>query len=118
MKQKNVYLFLAILGAALPYSQFIPWVMDNGLHLGLLVRQLFANRIGGFFGLDILVSAVVLARFVRVEGKRLRIRHLWLPIVGLCTIGVSFALPLFLYLRESALEGTDGASGTASAVIS
>ena len=118
VKQKNVYLFLAILGAALPYSQFIPWVMDNGLHLGLLVRQLFANRIGGFFGLDILVSAVVLARFVRVEGKRLRIRHLWLPIVGLCTIGVSFALPLFLYLRESALEGTDGASGTASAVIS
>ncbi len=118
MKQKNVYLLLAILGAALPYSQFVPWVMENGLQLGLLVRQLFANRIGGFFGLDVLASAVVLVRFVRVEGRRLRVRHLWLPIVGLCTIGVSFALPLFLYFRESALEGTDGAPGTASAVAS
>jgi hypothetical protein len=118
VKQKNIYLFLAALGAALPYSQFVPWVMENGLQLGLLVRQLFANRVGGFFGLDVLVSAVVLVRFVRVEGKRLRVRHLWLPIVGLCTVGVSFALPLFLYLRESVLEGTDGASGTVSAIIS
>jgi hypothetical protein len=117
VKQKNVYLFLAVLGTALPYSQFVPWVMENGLQLGLLVRQLFANRIGGFFGLDVLVSAVVLVRFVRIEGKRLRMRHLWLPIVGLCTIGVSFALPIFLFLREDALEGTDGTSGNASAVI-
>jgi hypothetical protein len=109
VKQKNVYLFLAILGAALPYSQFIPWVMENGLHLGF-----FANRIGGFFGLDVLVSAVVLVRFVRVEGKRLRMRYLWLPIVGLCTVGVSFALPLFLYLRESALTGTGDGAGSAS----
>jgi hypothetical protein len=115
VKQRNVYLFLAILGAALPYSQFIPWIMENGLHLGLLVRQLFANRIGGFFGLDVLVSAVVVVRFVRVEGRRFRVRHLWLPIVGLCTIGVSFALPLFLYLRESALAGSNEASGSASA---
>jgi hypothetical protein len=115
VKQKNVYLFLAILGAALRYSQFIPWVMENGLQLGLLVRQLFANRIGGFFGLDVLVSAVVLVRFVRVEGKRLRMRYLWLPVVSLCTVGVSFALPLFLYLRESALAGTSEASGIASA---
>ena len=114
MKQKNIYLFLAFLGAVLPYSQFIPWVMKNGLHLGFFLRQLFANRIGGFFGLDVLVSAVVLVRFVRVEGKRLRMRNLWLPIAGLCTIGVSFALPLFLYLREGALAGTSDGSGSAS----
>jgi hypothetical protein len=114
MKPKTVYLLLAILGAALPYSQFIPWVMENGLHLGLLVRQLVANRIGGFFGLDVLVSAVVLVQFVRIEGGRFRVRHLWLPIAGLCTIGVSFGLPLFLYLREDALAGTSAASGGAS----
>lgn len=118
MKQKNVYLVLAVLGAALPYSQFIPWVMENGLQPSLLVRQLFANRIGGFFGLDVLVSAVVLVRFVRVEGHRLHMRRLWLPIVGLCTVGVSFALPLFLYLRESALEKTGGAPGPISATTS
>jgi len=104
VNRKNVYLFLCVLGIVLPYSQLIPWVLENGLHLGLIFRQLFANRIGGFFGLDVMVSSVVLVGFVRTEGHRLRVRRLWLPIVGLLTVGVSCALPLFLYLREDALD--------------
>jgi len=104
VNRKNTYLLLCILGAAIPYSQFIPWVMENGLQLGLLVRQLFANRISAFFGLDVLVSSVVLLVFMRVEGRALRVRFRWVPIVGLCAVGVSLALPLFLYLRERALE--------------
>jgi hypothetical protein len=104
VNRKNIYLFLCVLGAAVPYSQFIPWVMENGLQLGLLVRQLFANRISAFFGLDVLVSSVILLVFMRVEGSMLRVRFRWMPIVGLCAVGVSLALPLFLYLRERALE--------------
>jgi hypothetical protein len=114
MKPKNLYLFLCLLGAAIPYSQFVPWLHENGLNLGLLVRQLFANRIGAFFGLDVLVSAVVLVRFVRYEGKRLGMHGLWMPIVGLFLVGVSCALPLFLYQRERALEAAGGASQDAS----
>jgi hypothetical protein len=117
VNRKNIYLFLCFLGAAIPYSQFIPWIMENGLHLGLLVRQLFANRISAFFGLDVLVSSAVLLMFMRVEGRQLRMRFRWLPIAGLCAVGVSLALPLFLYLRERALEGSKGADyrGTAPA---
>ena len=110
MNRKNIYLLLCILGAAIPYSQFLPWVMQNGLHVGLLVRELFANRISAFFGLDVLVSSAVLLVFMRVEGRLLRMRFRWLPIVGLCAVGVSLALPLFLYLRERALEGSGGAA--------
>jgi hypothetical protein len=110
VNRKNVYLSLCILGAAIPYSQFVPWVMENGLHLGLLVRQLFANRISAFFGLDVLVSSAVLLVFMRVEGRLLRMRLRWLPIAGLCAVGVSLGLPLFLYLRERALEERKGAA--------
>ena len=108
MNRKNTYLFLCILGAAIPYSQFIPWVMENGLPLGLLVRQLFANRISAFFGLDVLVSSVVFLVFMRIEGRMLRVRFRWMPIVGLCAVGVSLGLPLFLYLRERAREENQG----------
>ena len=52
MNRKNMYLFLCVLGVLLPYSQFIPWLIENGLNVPLFVRQLFANRISGFFGLD------------------------------------------------------------------
>lgn len=110
MKRKSVYLVFCILGIVLPYSQFVPWVVaQHGVPMGLFFRELFANRIGGFFGMDVLVSAVVLIFFLRREGKSLGVRHLWLPIVGTLTVGVSLGLPLFLYLRENALEKPNAA---------
>lgn len=113
MNRKNAYLILCVLGAALPYSQFIPWLLENGLNEPLFVQQLFANRISTFFGLDVLVSAVVVVGFVRTESKRLGVRLIWLPILGVLAVGVSFGLPLFLYLRESALEETASAAAKA-----
>ena len=115
MNRKNTYLLFCILGVVLPYSQFLPWVLENGLHVEFFFRQLFANRIGGFFGMDVLVSAVILIFFIRREGKRLGVPHVWLPIAGVLTIGVSLGLPLFLYLRERAMERVGGAAGSATA---
>jgi Terpene cyclase DEP1 len=106
VKRKHVYLALCVLGFALPYWQFVPWVAANGLNLRLFVEQLFANRIGGFFGMDVLVSAVVLVVLVRSERSLLTKGERWLPIVAVLLVGVSLALPLFLYLRERALEKT------------
>ena len=106
MSRKGVYLVFCALGIALPYWQFVPWVVaQHGVPLGLFLRELFANRIGGFFGMDVLVSAIVLISFVQRESKRLGVRHAWLPIVSTLMVGVSLGFPLFLYLRESVLEG-------------
>ena len=104
MNRKILYLSLCLLGFALPYSQFIPWVIENGLDMPLFLGQLFANRISGFFALDVLISAVTLIGFIRSEGARLKMRTLWLPIVSVLLVGVSLGLPLFLYLRECELE--------------
>lgn len=104
MKPKTIYLVLCCVGAALPYWQFVPWLMQQGMNLPLFSRELFANRISAFFGMDVLVSAVVLIVFVRVESTRLNIRRRWLPLLALFMVGVSFGLPLFLYMRESRLE--------------
>ena len=104
MKPKSVYLGLCFVGFVVPYWQFVPWVSAHGLNLALFVHELFANRISAFFGMDVLVSAIVLIVFMRVERRRVVIRFRWLPIVALLLVGVSLALPLFLYLRESATE--------------
>jgi hypothetical protein len=105
-----LYLFLCFLGLALPYSQFVPWVIEHGLDMRLFFRQLFANRIGGFFGMDVFVSAVALIGFVRNEGGRLKMERLWLPIASVLLVGVSLGLPLFLYQRERELERRASAS--------
>jgi len=56
-----------------------------------------------FLGMDVLVSAVAVMVFVRGEGSRLTGATRWLPLVALLGVGVSLALPLFLYLRERQL---------------
>ncbi len=113
MKPKTVYLALCLPGAVLPYWIFVPWAMDHGLNLRLLVQELFSTRIGAFFGMDVLVSAVALAVFISIERRRHPVRAWWLPVIALLTVGVSLALPLFLYLRESQLENEQavGAAG-------
>lgn len=100
MKPKTLYLALCVAGVALPYWQFLPWVLQHGLNLPLFARELFANRIGAFFGMDVIVSAVALLAFTRIESARLGIRRRWLVVVAVLTVGVSLGLPLFLYLRE------------------
>ncbi len=76
MKLKTVYLALCVLGLVLPYWQFVPWVAENGLNLRLMVQQLFANRISAFFGMDVIVSSVVVLVFSNREGARLGVRGL------------------------------------------
>ena len=104
MTPKMLYLVLSIAGTLLPCWQLVPFLRDHGLDFRLFVEQLFATPVGGFFGLDVVVSSVVLWMLVAVEGRREGIRHLWAPIAANLVVGVSLGLPLFLYMREARLE--------------
>jgi hypothetical protein len=104
MKLRHLYLGLCVLGAALPCSQLAPWLATHGLNIPLLVSELFSTRIGAFFGLDVVVSALVLFVLIVAEGRRLGVRRLWLPVVATLAVGVSLGFPLFLYLRQLKLE--------------
>lgn len=106
--KKILYLTLTIAGTILPLSQLIPFLQQHGLDLSLFFQQLFANKVSGFFGLDVIVSSVVLWIFVYSEGRRLKMAHLWVYIAGNLMVGVSLGLPLFLLMRESKLESGKG----------
>ena len=106
MRPRTLYLLLCVAGVALPYSQLIPFLREHGLDLRLFFEQLFANRIGAFFGWDVIVSTAVLWVLVFVEGRRAGVRHRWAPLAASLAVGVSLGLPLFLYLREGRLRET------------
>lgn len=94
-----VYLVLCFIGAALPLSQFIPWLSSNGINVPLLLQQAIATPISAFAWADVLVSGIAVLVFVVVEGRRLAMRRLWIP--ALCMlVGPSLALPAFLLMRE------------------
>src|ERR1043166_489152 len=95
-----LYLVLALLGAVLPLWQFIPFLVTHGFDVSLFFKQLFQNNVSAFFGMDVIVSSFVLWLFVFSEGRRCRMKHPWLYVVCNLAVGVSFALPLFLFFRE------------------
>src|SRR5215213_8909207 len=97
MKSRHFYLALCVLGLLVPNSLFLPWVLDHGLNPRLFVQDLFANGVSAFFGLDVILSAIVLCGFVLIESARIGLARRWVSIVAVCLVGVSLALPLFLY---------------------
>jgi hypothetical protein len=101
MKPKHLYLLLCLAGTILPYWFLTPFLREHGLDLRLIAEQLFANRISSFFAMDVIVTTVCLWVFIYFEGRKLRVKHLWAPVLASLTVGVSLALPLFLFLRES-----------------
>jgi hypothetical protein len=104
MRLRYLYLALCVVGTVAPYWKLLPWVMEHGLNLSLLCQELFATRIGAFFGLDVVVSAIVLFIFIFAEGRRIALSLLWLPAIATLLVGVSLGLPLFLFLRQRQLD--------------
>ncbi|MFN8473240.1 MAG: DUF2834 domain-containing protein [Anaerolineae bacterium] len=104
MSLRQVYLLLAVVSAIVPYALFVPWLLANGLNIPLFVQNLSANNIAAFFAVDVIISALVLFVFIFAEGRRLGITRLWAPVVGTLLVGVSFSLPLFLYMRQAHLD--------------
>jgi hypothetical protein len=71
---KRLFRAGAVLGVVLPYAYFVPFLLTSGPDVGLFFRQLFASHISAFFGVDVIVSALVLWVFVFAEGRRLGMR--------------------------------------------
>ena len=99
-----IYLVLAIAGFILPYSQLIPFFAEHGFNLPVFWSQLFINHISTDFAFDLIVTSIVFWLFVFREGTRLHLKYLWIYIVLNLAIGLSFALPLFLWVRSRHLE--------------
>lgn len=97
MKLRTVYLGLAVIGAVIPYIFFIRHFGNSGFGLTDFVAALFATAPAGGFTADLLISSLVfwIAMFVRRgrgEGPSPA-----LFILLNVTIGLSCALPAYLY---------------------
>jgi hypothetical protein len=103
---KTLYLLCAIAGSIAPWF----WLLQDTTVLlspALFLQRAFENNVAADITSDLLISALVFFAFVWVELKRLGTSRLWaIAYVGLTLgVGLSYALPCFLYHREQMLEG-------------
>jgi len=101
MSRSSILLALAVLGAVLPYVFFLRFFELHGVG-GNFVGALFANGAAGGFTADLLVSSVVFWIFLFAEAPRVGVRHPWVYVALNLSIGLSCALPAFLWARERA----------------
>ncbi|MDR1487331.1 MAG: DUF2834 domain-containing protein [Deltaproteobacteria bacterium] len=98
------YLGLAFLGAVGPYSFLGSFFNQFGFDLTEMKIQTWASPVSSYFGINMLLSALVTILFILSEGRRLKMKGLWLPLLATAAVGVSCGLPLFLYLRRLAQD--------------
>jgi hypothetical protein len=102
---KRLYAALAVAGFLLPMSQLALFVRDHGLDARAFLTLPFANPAASMFACDLLISSAVFWVFV----YRSHVPHRWRYVAMTLLVGLSFALPMFLLVRERQAEpDTDG----------
>lgn len=100
---KRFYLIAAIIGAVAPYATYFGYLAYVPGASGALSLA-WGNPIAAATLMDFTISCLVFWPFVFAEAKRLDMKHAWFFVVTNVFIGLSFALPAFLYLRERKLS--------------
>jgi len=107
------YLYLFIGVAAL----LLTWVhITSYLGLGVVEANvqfwkdalINANPASTFLAVDILFLAIAVEIWMVVESRRINMKFVWLYIIIATFVGISFAVPLYLAMREKQLAANNG----------
>ena len=97
---KKLYLILAIIGAIIPYVFFFQFIQVEGVNIPAFISALFVNGAAGGFSADLLLSSVIFWLLMFQKAGESTGPKPYLFIVLNLTIGLSCALPAYLYSRE------------------
>lgn len=100
MTVRNFYLVMALVGTAAPWLFFGAFFREHGPDLPLFARSLFANGAAGGFSLDVLISLLVFWVWSWRDAAERSVARWWLVLPASFCVGLSLALPFYLYLRE------------------
>lgn len=100
MTIRNFYMAMAVVGTVVPWMLFGSFFALNGPDIPLFLQSLFANGPAGGFSADVLISILVFWEWSWRDAAKHAVGHWWLVLPASCFVGLSLALPLYLYLRE------------------
>jgi hypothetical protein len=104
--RERLYLAFAVLGFIAPLTLVGIWVADNGFDIGEMVDAIGENKLAIAVFTDVAIASVVFWAWLAEEAPRLGIKGWGWLIPANLLIGLCFALPLYLYMRERALHAT------------
>ena len=105
MKRKHIYLVLTIIGICYTWYYNILWFQtaENPSFLSFFADAQ-CNFAAKSINADLSVVVFAFFAFLIPESLRLKIKYWWILIPLTFLVAIAFTFPLFLYLRELALE--------------
>lgn len=101
---ERLLLALTILGFVVPNVFVGLYIADDGLDLAGYFSLWTASIPSTQLLLDLVIATSAFFIWAAVEGPRAEIKRWWLCIPASLLVGVCFGLPLFLLMRERALN--------------
>ena len=102
MAIRHVYLGMAVIGTVIPWWFFAGFFLQHGFDIPLFLRSLFANGAAAGFSADILITIPIFWLWAWRDAAARPVARWWLIFPASCLVGLSLALPLYLYLRARA----------------
>jgi hypothetical protein len=96
---------MALCGAVFPWLANAEFIAQYGAAFDLrqFMQLANANPAAQSLSRDLLIGASAFTLWIIVEARRLKMRGLWIVLLGSVTIAFAFAGPFFLFLRERRL---------------
>ncbi|MGG7566250.1 DUF2834 domain-containing protein [Rhodovulum sp. DZ06] len=98
------FLGLAVLGAAAPMAHLLPFLAENGWSIPAMIDGWTANGAATGLAWDLVIAALALTAWILAECRARDDRLALLAIPATFLVGVSFGLPLYLFLRTRPME--------------
>ena len=100
MNRSGIFLGLSIAGLLIPWAVLGFWIAAMGFNPLVFVQEMFRHPVSAFLSAEVILAAVAMIVFIRVDQKRRAIPASGYAILGTALAGPSFGLPFYLYLRE------------------
>lgn len=101
---QRVLLALTLVGFVVPNVLLGAFISEEGLDVAGYFSLWTDSTPSTQLMLDLVIAALAFLVWAAVEGPRARIKRWWLCIPATLLVGLCFGLPLFLLMRERALE--------------
>lgn len=108
LTRTRLLLLLTVLGFVAPNTMVVIFLTEHGVDLGQYLGNWFATLPSAQLAVDLAICCVAFIGWSALDGPRTGVRRWWVTIPATLLVGLCFAIPLYLLLRERALDTPAG----------
>jgi len=101
--REKLLLLLTGVGFLVPNAMVVVFLAEHGVDVGRYAGDVVATLPAAQFTADLTISFGAFALWTAWDGPRTGVRRWWITIPASLLVGLCFALPLYLLLREKAV---------------